>query len=322
MRSGINPCAALPGPAAALCDVPASVGGVVSGAVAAASSSVFDAASSAVAESAAYFVGRLGDLVTATTTVDVGAAWFLRQYALMFGLSAFLTLGLLILSVLKEVTRGQWSAALRAGTVYYLAAVMASAFAPAVVYLLLQVSDGLCAALVAGSGRSTDDFFATLGKALTELTAATALQTGPFTIIVGGLLMIGCAVVLWVELLLRAAIVYVALLFAAPTFSGLVDRSLWKHSRKWLHFMVSVIFAKPVVVAVLLLAASGSGSAGTTDSLSSLFVGIAPLLVAIFAVGLLFRLVPNAGDQLAGVLTARRELRGATPSLPLPSASG
>lgn len=318
MSTQDQPCAGLPGVAQAVCGVPDAIGDAVGGAVTGAAGSAFDTAASGITRSAVFFVERLGDAMTATTRIDITSAWFLRQYGLMFGLSAFLTLALLLLSVLKEVVRGQWSAALRAGTVYYVAAVVASAFAPALVYVLLQLSDGLSAALAAGSGRSTDAFFDELGEALTGLTLATA-QSGPFTLMVASLLTIGCALVLWVELLLRSAIVYVALLFAAPTFSGLVDRSLWRHCRTWLYFMISVVFAKPVVVAVLLLAAGATGDASTQDSFSSVFVGIALLLVAIFCVGLLFRLVPNAGDQMAGVLNARREMRAGTPNLPLPS---
>lgn len=308
-------CGNVSGAARALCEIPAGIGGLVVDAGA----SAFSALSSAMATSAIYFVGRLGAVVSTTTTVDVSSPWFLRQYALMFGLSAFLTLGLLLLSVLKEVVRGQGAAALRAGTVHYLAAVLASAFAPAVVYLLLQLSDGLSAALIAGSGQSTEVFFGLLGGALSGLAVASGPQIGAFTLIVTCLVVIGCVVVLWVELVLRAAIIYVALLFAAPTFSGLVDRSLWRHSRKWLYFTVSIIFAKPLVVAVILLASGAIGGASTRDHLSSVFAGVALLLVAIFCVGLLFRLVPNAGDQIAGALSARREIRAGTPNLPIPS---
>ena len=44
------------------------------------------------------------------------------------------------------------------------------------------------------------------------------------------------------------------------------------------------------------------------------------MLVAIFCVGLLFRIVPNVGDEIAGAVTARRELKAGTPNSPLPSA--
>lgn len=138
------------------------------------------------------------------------------------------------------------------------------------------------------------------------------------TLLVTAIFAVLCAVVLWVELLLRTAVLYAAVLFAAPVFSGLVDRSLWRHSRRWVSFTVSVVMAKPVVVAILSLAAAGAGDGGPGDGFSSVFVACALLLVAVFAVGLLFRIVPSIGDEIAGAVTARRELRTATPNVPLP----
>lgn len=311
-------CDRLPGPAAAICrgaggvtDGLGGIGGAVVG-------SAIEGIAKAFAEAAGFFLGQVGALLAATTQIDLGSDWFVRRYALMFGISSFLTLGLLLLAVLKAVVRGQAMEALRAGTTHYLFAVVASAFAPALVYLLLQLSDAVSSALALGAGQETQDFLGDTGKLLVGLSAGNPTG-GAATLLIASVFTIMCAVVLWVELLLRSAIVYVAVLFAAPTFSGLVDRGLWKHAKRWVYFTVSVVFAKPVVIAVLGLAAAGAAGGGRDDDFSSVFIALALMLVAIFCVGLLFRIVPNVGDQIAGAVTARRELKSGTPNSPLPS---
>jgi hypothetical protein len=316
-------CAVMTGAAAALCRAaaatPAGVVDAVTGAAQSAAEQSLAAIASSFANAGAFFLGKLGSALTSTTEIDVSSGWFLERYAVMFGLSAVLTLALLVLSVMKAVVRGSAAEAVRSGTVYYLAAVVCSAFAPAVVYLLVRLSDEVSAALLAASGDDLGRLLDGTGTALATLTVA-APAAGPAAALIAGVFTILCAGILWLELLLRTAVVYVSLLFAAPTFSGLVDRSLWRHSRRWLTFTVSVIFAKPVVVAVLSLAAAGTSS-GTQDGFTSVFVGLALLVIAIFCVGLLFRLVPNAADEMVGVLNARREVNAATPHSPLPAPS-
>ena len=317
----LSPCDALPGPARTICEsaggVTDGVGAAVGGAVGGAADAALNAMAQSFAEAGSFFLGKLAGLLSATTQVDVSAAWFTERYALMFGISALLTFVLLLLSVVKSVLRGQGWEAVKSATIYYLGAVLASAFAPALVYLLVQISDAVTEVLTFGAQEQTQAFLEDTGKTLIKVGIVSPGGSAA-TVLIASLVTILCAVVLWVELLLRTAIIYVATLFAAPTFSGLVDRSLWRHSRRWVFFVVSVIFAKPVVVAVLGLAAAGAGWGGSADGFSSVFVAVALMIVSIFCVGLLFRLIPNAGDEIAGALTARREMRANTPNSPLP----
>lgn len=316
-------CDALPGPASAACDAASDVtgglGGVVGGVASSAADETIQALARSFASAGAFFLSKLGEALTSTTEIDVSQDWFLERYAVVLGISATLTLALLLVAVMKAVARGDASGAVRSGTTYYFAAVLCSAMAPAFVYLLVRLSDEVSTALLAATGDDVDELLNGTGTALAGLTLSMPAG-GPAAALVAAIFTILCAGILWLELLLRTATVYVSLLFAAPTFSGLVDRSLWKHARRWVTFTVSVIFAKPVVVAVLSLAAAG-GSAGTEDGFTSVFVGLALLVVAIFCVGLLFRLVPNAADEMAGVLSARREINAATPHSPLPGPS-
>jgi hypothetical protein len=316
-----GPCDSLPGPARLACEastgVTTSLGGAVGGAVSGAAESAIGAFASAFAQAAGHFLGKLGEALQATTEVDVTAPWFLERYALMFAVSALLTFALLILSVVKAVARGHAAEAIKAGTMHYLFAVTASAFAPAFVYLLLELSDRLSALLAFGAQDEVDSLLADMGTAVAGLATVNA-GSGVAAALLASLATVFCAGILWIELLLRTAIIYVSLLFAAPTFSGLVDRALWRHSRRWVGFVIAVVFAKPVVVAVLSLAAAGADNGGSHDAFTSVFVSLALLIVAIFCVGLLFRVVPSLGDEIAGAISARREINSATPHSPVP----
>jgi hypothetical protein len=60
-------------------------------------------------------------------------------------------------------------------------------------------------------------------------------------------------------------------------YSGLVDRSLWRHVRRWAGIMLAVVLVKSVLVIVLGLAAAIT--AGNGDSLTAVLTGLAILFV-------------------------------------------
>jgi type IV secretory pathway TrbL component len=70
-----------------------------------------------------------------------------------------------------------------------------------------------------------------------------------------------------------------------------------------------VILVKPVIVIVLGLAGALSGSEGP-DSLAAVVSGLAIVLLAIFASGMIYRFVPGFGDEIANGRN-NRIMRGA-----------
>jgi hypothetical protein len=97
-----SPCEVLPGAARLACEgargVTGGLGSAVGGAVTSAADSAIDGAARAFAEAAGFFMGKVADLLGATTDVDLSAEWFTKRYALMFGISALLTFVLLLLA--------------------------------------------------------------------------------------------------------------------------------------------------------------------------------------------------------------------------------
>jgi hypothetical protein len=69
--------------------------------------------------------------------------------------------------------------------------------------------------------------------------------------------------------------------------------------------MIAVDLAKPVIVIVLGLATAISGGNTGQGSFGSVLSGLAIMLLSIFASGLIFRFVPNFGDDMLAINSAR-----------------
>lgn len=117
-------------------------------------------------------------------------------------------------------------------------------------------------------------------------------------LIVVSLVSILAAGVLWLELVIRAALLYVGALLGTVVYAGLVDKNLWGHVRRWAGIMIAVILVKPVIVIVLGLAGALSADDGP-DAFSAVVSGLAIILLAIFASAMIYRFVPGFGDELA-----------------------
>lgn len=92
-------------------------------------------------------------------------------------------------------------------------------------------------------------------------------------------------------------------------YAGLVDKDLWGHVRRWAGIMIAIILVKPVIVIVLGLAGALTTEEGP-DSLAAIVSGLAIILLAIFASGMIYRFVPGFGDEIANSRN-NRIMRGA-----------
>lgn len=101
----VDPCAALPGPAGAACRTAKNIAG---GAKDTASfvGDPFGSMASHFAEAAKWLLGKVAAAIGATTQVDFTNPGFLRQYAIVFGASTFLTVILWLVAVGKRAARG------------------------------------------------------------------------------------------------------------------------------------------------------------------------------------------------------------------------
>jgi hypothetical protein len=249
------------------------------------------------ADAASWTVDKLSDAVQETANVDFTNPKFLQQYAVVFAASTILTLVLWILAVAKRAVRGvPLGTALSEAVGFLWLTVLASAFTPLILYTVVSATDGITQVLAKATGDQTDAFFGTFSEALKK---GEDIGGGPIMLIVVSLVSILAAGVLWLELVIRAALLYVGALLGTVVYAGLVDKNLWSHVRRWAGIMIAVILVKPVIVIVLGLAGALSADDGP-NAFSAVVSGLAIILLAIFASAMIYRFVPGFGDEIAG----------------------
>ncbi|MEU1132250.1 hypothetical protein ABZ383_20705 [Streptomyces sp. NPDC005900] len=259
------------------------------------------------AEAASWTVDKLSDAVKETANVDFTNPKFLQQYAVVFAASTILTLLLWLLAVAKRAVRGvPLTTAISEAVGFLWLTVLASAFTPLILYTVVSATDGVSDVIAKATGGQTDQFFGTFSGALKK---GEDIGGGPIMLIVVSLVSILAAGVLWLELVIRAALLYVGALLGTVVYAGLVDKNLWSHVRRWAGIMIAVILVKPIIVIVLGLAGALSADDGP-DAFSAVVSGLSIILLAIFASAMIYRFVPGFGDEIAGSRN-NRIMRGA-----------
>ncbi|MFF4837170.1 hypothetical protein [Streptomyces sp. NPDC001315] len=248
------------------------------------------------ADAASWTVDKLSEAVKDTANVDFTNPKFLQQYAVVFAASTVLTLLLWLLAVAKRAVRGvSLTTAISEAVGFLWLTVLASAFTPLILYTVVSATDGISEVLAKTTGNQTDTFFGNFSGALAK---GENIGGGPIMLIVVSLVSILAAGVLWLELVIRAALLYVGALLGTVVYAGMVDKNLWGHVRRWAGIMIAVILVKPVIVIVLGLAGALSSDDGP-DAFSAVVSGLAIILLAIFASAMIYRFVPGFGDEIA-----------------------
>ncbi|AXE26983.1 hypothetical protein C0216_29325 [Streptomyces globosus] len=301
-----DPCALIAGPAREYCDRGAATGGAPRTGLAptdpADALNPLGSLAKGCADAAAWIVTELGKAVNGSANVDFTNDAFLKQYAIVFAASTVLTLVLWLLAVAKRAIRGvPLATALSEAIGFLWLTVLASAFTPLILYTVVSATDGVTEVIASAGGSQTDMFFGSFTEALKK---GDSIGGGPIMLIVVSLVTVLAAGILFLELFIRAALLYVGALLGVVVYSGLVDRNLWGHVRRWAGIMIAVILVKPVIVIVLGLAGALAGDKGP-NAFSAVVSGLAIILLAIFASAMIYRFVPGFGDDIAAARAGR-----------------
>ncbi|AQT73189.1 hypothetical protein [Streptomyces sp. fd1-xmd] len=254
------------------------------------------------ADAAAWIVTKLSEAVNGSANVDFTNATFLKQYAVVFAASTILTLVLWLFAVAKRAVRGvPLTTAISEAIGFLWLTVLASAFTPLILYTVVSATDGVTEVIASATGGQTDVFFGSFSEALKK---GDDIGGGPIMLIVVALVTVLAAGILFLELFIRAALLYVGALLGVVVYSGLVDRNLWGHVRRWAGIMIAVILVKPVIVIVLGLAGALTGEQGP-NAFSAVVTGLSIILLAIFASAMIYRFVPGFGDEIASARAGR-----------------
>lgn len=277
------------GPISLLCVAPGvcpgqalDAGGGVGGSVAAqAATSVLDAIGSALSDSSAWLVGHVMGLIESSTGPQLYSGWFGGEMALMGRVIVLVVLPVLMAATIGPVLRQDgrrlfrvWGVGLPLALVAGLAGSQAAGWG-------LAATDALCAEVL---GSHAQHF----GHQFSAAIAAPAAGDPLFVGVILSLLTLVGAVLLWLELVVRSAGVYVATFFMPLALVGYIWPATAGVARRAVEILVSLILAKFVIVASLSLGAAALGGGGVDAAVS----GGAILLIAAFAPFVLLRLAP------------------------------
>ncbi|WP_217913799.1 hypothetical protein [Miltoncostaea marina] len=257
-----------------------------------------------VGDGAAWILEQVATAIDDTTRVDLGAPWFAEHYGFMFGVGAILLLPLLLLSVLQALLRQDPGLLARAAFLHLPAAMLLTGLAVAVTQTALAVTDALSAELTAGIAKDT-------GSLAEGLSAVSLPGTGIplFASFVLALFMAIAAVFVWIELVLRAAAIYIAVMFLPLFLAAMIWPSTSGWIRRLVQLLVAAVLSKLVIVATLSLGLSAFSSG---DSPSAVLAGAGMFMLAAFSPFVLFSLLPLVSEAAQPQRESRHALAGAT----------
>ena len=277
--------------------------GAVGGASSAVAGGVLSAIAGWVVQGASWLLDALGRVISSTTTVDVRASWFLSHYQVMVAIAGVVAVPMLLLASVQAVYHQSAAVLGRAAFVHLPLAGLLTGAAVQLVQLSLAVTDALCKMVTTSTGGELDRALKSIGRALSHQ----PLPLPTFVMTIGALLIVSGAFVLWLELLVRSAAIYAAVLFLPLALASLVWPAVSHWCRRLVETLAALVLSKFVVVAVLSLAV---GAVSRGRGFSTVLAGGALLLLAAFTPFTLLRLVPlvevGAAMQLEG---ARQRVR-------------
>jgi hypothetical protein len=258
--------------------------------------SVLSAAANWVTDGATWLLGQIGGALQSSTQIDLGASWFTAHFETMAALAGVVIVPLLLLGIIQAIHRQSTSLLLRSILINVPVALLLTGAAVKLVQLGLALTDAMSADVAHGAGLDTTHFLSATTTALTGPAGGPA--TPAFVLFLGGLAVVFGSFLLWIELLVRAAAVYVAVLFLPLALASLAWPAVSHWCRRLVDTLVGLVLSKFVIVTVLSLAVSalagGTNGQGSGGGFSAVLGGAALLFLAAAAPWALFRLLPFA----------------------------
>ncbi len=255
-------------------------------------------------------------LIDHTTRPQLRTTWFSATYWRIAGIAAVLTLPFLFAAAVQSLLRADLALLLRSALGYLPVSLLAVSLAAPITMLLLAICDGMSAAVASASGGAGTHFLTVLGGYSGGLSLDTS---SPFVTFFVGLMVVGAAILLWVEMLMRDAAIYIVVLMLPLVFAGFV----WPARRVWairtIELLFALILSKFAIVCVLALGGSALGQAGDSGP-AAMLIGLVLVSLAALAPWALVRLLPmaelasGAGGQLRSELPLARAVHRIDPA--------
>ncbi|MEV8265829.1 conjugal transfer protein TrbL [Microbacterium sp. NPDC077057] len=311
-----------------VCDIPV-ISGVcdaVGEGVASLVAAPFDWLAQAMGAAAGWLFEAVWSVFDTTTLVDVTGAEYVGVYNLLFGVAIFVMLIFFCLQLITGLIRRDPGALPRAA-LGLAKSVLGSFVVLTLTGTLLEITDQLCIGIVQATGNSMEDMgdkIALLGGALAGINIAAPGVGAIITIFLAGLA-ISAAAIVWFSLLVRKALLLVAIVFAPVALAG----ASWDATRgwfgKWATFVIALILSKLVLVVVFLVAVAQVSQPIDLDlaSISDPIAGVVLMLVAAFAPYMTYKFISFVGFDMYHAMSAEQEAKSAmNRPVPVPSGGG
>jgi hypothetical protein len=270
-----------------------------------------------IVDSVSWFVGQVLSLLEDSTKVDLRAGWFLDPggpYRTVLGIAAVLLLGFVFLGVVQGLVAGDPMAMVMRVVRDLPLAVLGMVVTIEVTSRLLALSDALSHAVLRGGGDNA--------KEVLRVISASSSFSGQSSFVVAllGLLCIVAALFVWIELVIRAALVYLLIAFSPLVFAAMVWPAARGMVRKLAELLLALIFSKVVIAVAFSVGAAalaGVGNAGhasdaggsVSANAGTLFSGLVIFGLAAFAPFVLLKLFPAAEAAVVAQGVSRGPLR-------------
>lgn len=312
--------------AVSICDVPviSNVCDAVGEGTASLIAAPFDWLAQAMAGAAAWLFEAVWWVFDTTTLVDVTSAEYVGVYNVLFGVAIFVMLVFFCLQLITGLIHRDPTALFRAA-LGLAKSVLGSFLVITLTALLLEVTDQLAVGIVQATGNTMEDMGTQIGLLAAGL--ATINITAPgvgaiLTIFLAGLA-ISAAAIVWFSLLIRKALLLVAIVFGPIALAGATWDATKGWFAKWAAFVIALIFSKLVLV-VIFLVAIGQVSAPIEADLASIsdpIAGVVLMFIAAFAPYITYKFLSFVGFDMYHAMSSEQEAKSAlNRPVPVPSA--
>ena len=274
----------------------------------------FDWLAQAMGAAAGWLFEAVWSVFDTTTLVDVTRPEYVAVYNLLFGIAVFVMLIFFCLQLITGLIRRDPTALARAA-LGLAKSVLGSFVVITLTALLLEIVDQLCVGIIQAAGETTEsmgDKITLLAAGLVGINIAAPGVGAIITIFLAGLA-IAAAAIVWLSLLVRKALLLVAIVFAPLAFSG----ASWDASRgwigKWAMFVIALICSKLVLVVMFLVAITQVSAPIDADlsSISDPLAGIVLMAMAAFAPYLTYKFISFIGFDMYHAIGSEQDAKQA-----------
>ena len=284
----------------------------------------FDWLAQAMGGAAAWLFEAVWAVFDTTTLVDVTDEGYVGVYNILFGVAVFMVLIFFCLQLITGLIHRDPTALTRAA-LGAAKSILGSFVAIGLIGLLLEITDQLAVGIVQATGNTMEsigDRITLLAAGFAGINIAAPGVGAIVTIFLAGLA-ISAAAIVWFSLLIRKALLLVAIVFAPIALAGFS----WDATRgwfgKWATFVIALILSKLVLVVIFLVAITQVSAPIELDlaSISDPIAGVVLMFIAAFAPYMTYKFVTFIGFDMYHSMSAEQEAKSAlNRPVPVPSA--